>query len=295
MKQSAEKESVTTIEQPEPAVDMSRRMVINRIVGAACQGILLLIVCLLLCGFMATCCRWGLGDPIYGGYFPLTSLFTMFCVLSVLGISGFLANFRFALPQRFVREAITWMTLLYAAFALHCLADYLFFGDGMSFHASIREFCGRMWRFSSIIAIAPLLMFVFWFGHLFTGWLQKRAQDKMAKQDDQINTPRFIKVINEFIDRHPALIVTETREYLCLYARYAIWGALLSLLMFEVVIAFSFSAFSLMINARSRGSDTVVFLLFIMVLLMCGAHLLHLVRSDRKMKSQQKERCQHEI
>lgn len=233
-------ESAQKAEQPGQTIDLPRRMAVMRMISAVYWLIILPVLGVFLCGLIAVFSQGGTGDPIYGNYFSFTCYFMVLCFPTVLGLSRFLANFRLALPKRFVREVIAWLVLLYVAFGFHCLAAYLFYGDGMTFPAAVRGFCERVLHFSFIVVIAVGIGVGIGFVSLLNGWALRSNQSK-AKRGNPVKTPKLFQKLNGFIDRYPARIVMGTREYICLFARYVIWGTLLSLLMLEVMIVSGFA------------------------------------------------------
>lgn len=243
---------VPEVEQAECTADIRCQMVVRRILLSVFYGILFPVVGVLMCSYISACCRGETGDSIYGGDIPFAPLFTVLCYALVLGISGLLANFNLGTPKRFVREVIAWLLLLYAAFGLHYLAAYLYYGDGLAFCAVVRGFCQRTLHFSCIMIPVSLLLIGTGLGIWLGGWVLKRILARKTKQGKPIKTPWLFKKVEGFIERNPSLIVKSTREYLCLWARYAIWGTLLSLLFLEAMIAFCFAMGT---QSLGRGPD----------------------------------------
>ena len=167
-------------------------------------------------------------DYIYAEHFPLTLAFLSFSWFSVLYLSLLFANFRPPKPVRILREAIMLLAILYAAFGLHSLAAYLFWGDDMSFVDLMRGFGGRMKMFLWIPALSMVTVFLDWLGKTICAARAKRGK-----------TPKwrwFNRKGDDFLKRHLSWVVSGTREFLFLSVRYALWGVALSALALEAMI-----------------------------------------------------------
>ncbi len=229
-------ECASETEQLDKAIVRPRREAAGRML----VGIALSMSGLVTCGPIAASSGGNLYDPIYGNNFPFTPFFMALSIAFILGGAVFLANFRLVQPKRFVREVIAWLVLLYVAFGFHCLAAYLFYGDGMAFPAAVRGFCERVFNFSFIIVVAVFIGVGIGGASLLNGWVLKNFQSR-AKRGKTVKRPKLFQKLDGLIDRYPARIVTGTKEYICLFARYVIWGTLLSLLILEVMIVSGFA------------------------------------------------------
>ena len=243
-KPNKKEESAAEVEQQEQSIDPARRIVIGHLAFSIYLGILLPVLGVLMCGVLVASARGNLYDPIYGYEFPFTFPFMILSFFSILGLSAFLANFRLAMPKRPAREVIAWLVILYVAFGFHCLAAYLFYGEGMAFPAAVRGFCERTLHFSTIVPIALCLVAGVGLASFLERLLPRTIQSGV-KRGKPMKTPRLFWKLNGFIERFPARITAGTREYACLFMRYVFWGALLSLLMLEVIIVSGFAMRSL--------------------------------------------------
>ena len=242
-------------------VDPARYGLYERIFSSVVIGILFSLAGVCVCGYVSAYAQQALGefgDTIYGSYFPFTPFFTMLCYFTILGAAGLLANFRLGKPPRFVREVIAWLVLFYAAFGLHCLAAYLFYGDGMALRAVVRGFCIRSVTFSGIVIVAVFMAICFWCFWLIEGWRLKRILSKQMKRGKPVKTLLFFQKFERFVERNPTLVVKSMREYFCRYVRYAIFGAVLSLLFLEAMIVFCFALDTQSLWKRAdHGEDSV--------------------------------------
>lgn len=237
-------ESAQKVEQPGQVIDQSRQTVIEKILFFCFLGIFVHVCGMFFGGVIYGFAQLGYSEMIYGS-FTFYDPFMLPCFFSVVVFSGFLANFRFAMPRRFVREVIAWLLLLYVSFGVHYLSAYFFLGNGVAFATVVSAFCKWVFHFAGILTLACCVIFFVWLVSLFDGWVRKHNSAKIAKRRKTAKTLRIVSAVNDFIDRHPSRIVTGAKEYVCNLARYVIWGALLSLLICELMSTCFFSAYAL--------------------------------------------------
>ena len=169
-------------------------------------------------------------DDIYGECFPFTLALWSFFWFAVIGLSWFLATLKPKRAVRTVREGIGVLVLLFTAFGLHCLAAYLFRGNGMSFSAAVRGFYGRMIVFALIpIGLSSVVSLVWFLDRIY-------CRSMYVKRGKPLKWLGLARKVEGFLGRHQSLVLSGLKEYCFLGIRYSVWGAVLALLLFEAMI-----------------------------------------------------------
>ena len=228
------------------AADRSRWLLANRL----CATIITLLIVVFFVGYSAITLARFAAD---GGIPPILTLIVLSVIL-IASCSSFLANFRLPAPKSILVEALLLTLILYASFALYCLSAYFrwgdFWGHNVILRSVILEFCSQAVKLTLGCVLLSLLISavncVNFAGRLYDRWMEKGMSIKYS---------RPMKKIADFIDRHPSLIASSAKEYVELSVRYAIWGAMLSMLVLKTLDLAHYT-FSSLIESSSPAYDS---------------------------------------
>ena len=190
---------------------------IERIILSVCLG-MVFIICLLIASRISD----GNFSNVPWGMFICT---TMTAIV-------FLANFKPSKPVRIVREAIWLVTLLLVAFGALCWVGCLFGNGSRPFREVVGEFkcCG----------ICILGVVVYAVGGYFALKRKRELARKEATYREKVmrclQNGLGARKVDEFLRKHPSLVVSNMKEFAFLVIRYMIWGEILYLLAYEAYV-----------------------------------------------------------
>ena len=105
----------------------------------------------------------------------------------------------------------------------------------MSLAAALRGFFGRMSPFSFPVVFVAVVALAY-------RWFMENVRMAFAKRERPPELAWYVRKVAEFFSRHPSLAVSSPSEFFFLSVRCAVYGALLSLLILELMIVVWFAA-----------------------------------------------------
>ncbi len=145
----------------------------------------------------------------------------------------FLANFKPSKPVRIVREAIWLVTLLLVAFGALCWVGCLFGNDSRICRKVIGEFmfCGYIFAMT-VYSIGCYIVSLICNRRKF---IRKEVayREKVMKH---FQNGLGARKVDEFLRKHPSLVVSNMKEFALLVMRYLFWGEVLYLLAYEAYV-----------------------------------------------------------